>query len=282
LHKPAGHFSGAAFMTSKKKRPRGWLLDKQQIDDLLARSATQLSAQDYEGALRTCKRILRYLPKKDKVRAEALGMMGMAYAIQKKFEDSYQILSEAVQIDPDDSYLLFNRGLSARFTSRTGRSLRDFEKVDLMSKDSIIAGRIRNEIKIAKKVAYSEMALRGKDFTLDQLIEQQELFQHGNNLSGQGRWKEAEAAFRKSIEMGECLPQPWGNLGICLVMQNRFDEAEDAYRRALKIDPKYKRAKENLKSLDYWRKHPDEKPEYLISSPFQDVKTNITFYQEGK
>jgi Tfp pilus assembly protein PilF len=79
--------------------------------------------------------------------------------------------------------------------------------------------------------------------------------------------------------MGDCLPQPWGNLGICLVMQNRFDEAEAAYRRALKIDPKYKRAKENLESLDYWRKHPDEKPGYMITSPFQDVKTNITFFQ---
>ncbi|MBE3140161.1 MAG: tetratricopeptide repeat protein [Thermoplasmata archaeon] len=268
-------------MTRTQKQPKGWLVGKQLIDDLLAKSTAQLSAQDYEGAVRTCKRILRYLPKKDMVRAEALGMMGMAYAVQKKFEDSYQILSEAVEIAPEDSYLLFNRALSARFTSRTGQSLRDFERVALMDKDTIISGRIKDEIKIAEKVAYSEMAMRGKDFTLDQLIEQQELFQQGNNLSGQGKWKQAEAAFRKSIGMGDCLPQPWGNLGICLVMLNRFIEAEDAYRRALKINPKYKRAKENLESLDYWRKHPDEKPEYIITSPFQDVKTNIMFYQEG-
>ena len=269
-------------MTKRQKRPKGWLVGRQQIDDLLAKATAQLAAQDYDGAVHACKRILQYIPKKDMVRAETLGVIGMAYALQKKFEESYQTLSEAVQIDPDDSYLLFNRGLSARFTSRSGQSLRDFEQVAAMKKDNMIAGKIEDELEFARKIALSEMKMRGKDFRLDQLIEQQELFQHGNQLSGLGKWKEAEAAFRKSIEMGDCLPQPWGNLGICLAMQNRFGEAEDAYRHALKIDPKYERAKENLESLDYWRAHPNEKSAYKITSPFQDVKAGVTFYKEEK
>jgi lipoprotein NlpI len=269
-------------MTKHKKQPKGWLVGKKQVDDMLAKATAQISAQDYDGTVHTCKRILKYVPKRDKVSAEALGILGMAYALQKKFEESYQTLSEAVEIDPEDSYLLFNRGLSARFTSRTGQSLRDFEQVSVMKQDSMISGRIKEELGFARKIALSEMKLRGKNFTLEQLIEQQELFQRGNNLSGQGKWEEAEAAFRKSIEMGDCLPQPWGNLGISLVMQNRFDEAEDAYRHALKIDPKYERAKENLKTLNYWREHPDEKPGYKITTPFQDVKAGVTFYREGE
>lgn len=267
-------------MTKSQKRSKGWLVGKQQIDDLLAKASAQLADQDYDNAVRTCKRVVQYLPKKEKARAEALGMMGLAYALQKKFEESYQTLSEAVQIDPDDSYLLFNRGLAARFTSRIGLSLRDFEQVDKMKQDKMIAEKIKKELKVAKKIALSEIKLRGKGFTLDKLIEQQELFQLGNQLSGQGKWKEAETVFRKSIDMGDCLPQPWGNLGICLLMQNRFDEAEDAYRHALKIDPEYERAKENLENLDYWREHPDEKPLFTITSPFEGVKTDITFYHE--
>lgn len=269
-------------MTKAPRPPKGWLIGRQQIDDMLAKATSQLAAQDYDGVIRTGRRILRYIPQKDKVRAEALGMLGMAYALQKKFEESYQTFSEAVRIAPEDSYLLFNRGLSARFTSRTGQSLRDFEQVAVMKKDNMIAGRIEEALEFARKIAVSEMKMRSKDFTLDQLIEQQELFQRGNNFSGQGKWQEAEAAFRASIEMGDCLPQPWGNLGICLAMQNRFDEAEDAYRSALKIDPKYERAKENMRNLEYRRKHPDEIPEYRITSPFQDVKTNVTFYKEGE
>jgi tetratricopeptide (TPR) repeat protein len=267
-------------MSKTHKQPKGWLIGRQQIDDWLAKATDQLADQDYDGAVQTCKRILKYIPKNDKVYAEALGILGMAHALQKRFEESYQALSEAVRIDPENSYLLFNRGLSARFTSRTGQSLRDLERVQEMKMDSMISQRIDVELELARKVAFSEMRLRGEDFTLDQLIEQQELFQRGNQLSGKGKWKEAETAYRESIDMGDCLPQPWGNLGISLVMQNRFDEAEQAYRHALNIDPKYKLAIENLKSLDYWRAHPDEKPEYQITSPFKDVKTNITFYKE--
>jgi tetratricopeptide (TPR) repeat protein len=271
-----------ACMKKAQKQSRGWLVGKQQIDAMLEKAIGLLSAREYDSAIRTCKRILQYLPKKDKVRAETLGMIGMAYAMQKKFEHSYQTLSEAVRIDPEDARLWFNRGLTARFTSRSGQSLRDFEQAARMEKDNLVAERIETEIALSREFASSEMKLRGKDFSLDQLIEQQELFQRGNQLSEGGKWKEAEAAFRKSIEMGDCLPQPWGNLGICLVMQGRFDEAEDAYRRALIIDPGYELAKENLEGLDYWREHPDQKPMYMITSPFQDVKTNITFYQEGE
>lgn len=255
-------------MPKSQKKPKGWLVGKQQIVDLLHKASSQLAAQDYEGAVQSCKRIVLYVPKHDKVRADALGMMGLAYAIQKKFEESYQALSEAVQISPDDSHLLFNRGHSARLTSRTGQSLRDFENVRVMKQDAMIAKKIEPELEIARKIASSEMKLRSEDFSLDQLIEQQELFQRGNQLSKQGKWQEAEASLRKSIQMGDCLPQPWGNLGICLQMQNRFDEAQVAYEHALLIDPDYELVKLNLENLDYWRKHPDEKPVFTINSPF--------------
>jgi tetratricopeptide (TPR) repeat protein len=269
-------------MTKPQKLPKGWLVGKKQAEDMLSKATALLAAQDYDGAVSTCKRIFKYIPKKDRFYAEILGTMGMAYALQKKFEESYQTLSEAVRIAPEDSYLLYNRGLSARFTSRSGQSLRDFEQVATMKQDNMVASKIEEELAFARKIAEGEMQLRGIDFTLAQLIDQQELFQRGNQLSEQGKWTEAEEVFRKSIAMGDCLPQPWGNLGICLVMQGRYEEAEHAYKRALEIDPKYKHAKNNLATLEYWRQHPDERPEYMITSPFQDVKTNVTFYDQEK
>jgi len=90
-------------------------------------------------------------------------------------------------------------------------------------------------------------------------------------------WQEAEECFRKSIAMGDCLPQPQGNLGVCLTMQKRFDETEAAYKRALEIDPLYEQAKENLKNLAYQRAHPNEISHYDVTTPFQDAKTGITF-----
>ena len=108
---------------------------------------------------------------------------------------------------------------------------------------------MRRELKFAREVAERTLKLRGPNFTLEQLIEQEDLFQDGLQLMEAGEWQKAEQAFQASIAMGDCLPQPWGNLGISLMMQERYDEAEAALKRALVMDPKYTLAKNNLAAL---------------------------------
>jgi tetratricopeptide (TPR) repeat protein len=113
--------------------------------------------------------------------------------------------------------------------------------------------------------------LRGLDFTVDQLIEQEDFFQQGMKSMQTGKWNEAEQAFQASIAMGDCLPQPWGNLGICLLMQERYDEAEAALNRALVIDPTYSIAKNNLTLLAESRR--TGPPKIMgISDPFRNMK----------
>ncbi len=119
--------------------------------------------------------------------------------------------------------------------------------------------------------------MREAGFTIEQLVEQQALFQQGLLLSTQQKWMKAEACFREAIAMGDCLPQPWGNLGICLAAQKRFDEAEDAYKRALEIDPNYKNANALLENLVHYRAHPDIEFKYKVSSPFDGGKTSMIF-----
>lgn len=123
--------------------------------------------------------------------------------------------------------------------------------------------------------------MRGPNFTLDQLIEQEDLFQRALSLMEQGQWSEAEQAFKASIALGDCLPQPWGNLGICLIMQERYDEAEAALKHALVIDPKYTLAKRNLMMLPETRR--TGPPEMIeIKDPFKNskLKQSITFIEE--
>ena len=129
-------------------------------------------------------------------------------------------------------------------------------------------------------MAEDSRKLRGPDFTLNQLIEQEDHFQDGLQLMEAGQWQEAEQAFRASIAMGDCLPQPWGNLGISLMMQERYDEAEAALKRALVIDPKYTLAKQNLAALP--EIHRTGPPMVDIRDPFKSnkLKQSITFYRE--
>ena len=130
-------------------------------------------------------------------------------------------------------------------------------------------------------MAEQTLKLRGPDFTLDQLIEQEGLFQDGLQLTEAGEWKEAEQAFQASIAMDDCLPQPWGNLGISMMMQERYDEAEAALKRALVIDPQYTLAKNNLAALPEIRR--TGSPAIVdIKDPFKDskLKQSITFIKE--
>jgi tetratricopeptide (TPR) repeat protein len=125
------------------------------------------------------------------------------------------------------------------------------------------------------------MKMRGPNFTLDQLIEQEDHFQRGLELMQVGKWEEAGQAFQVAIAMGDCLPQPWGNLGMCFIMQERYDEAEAALKRALVIDPKYAVAKQNLAALPETRRKGPPKV-FGITDPFRSggLKQSITFIKE--
>ena len=91
------------------------------------------------------------------------------------------------------------------------------------------------------------------------------------------QWEEAEEIFVRVIEMGDCLPQPWGNLGISFVMQHRYDEAEAAYRRAMEIDTNYAIARSNLEMLPKIRQ--SGPPQSLrIAKPFESSEMNASIH----
>lgn len=95
------------------------------------------------------------------------------------------------------------------------------------------------------------------------------------------QWPQAEQAFRQVIAMGDCLPQPWSNLGMCLVMQQRYDEAEGALKRALEIDPDYQLARHNLALLAKTRRS-GPPSEMKVTHPFEghQLKKSITFRED--
>ncbi len=84
------------------------------------------------------------------------------------------------------------------------------------------------------------------------------------------RWRGEEGA--------TVLPQPWGNLGLCLMMQLQFDAAEAALQRALEIHPSYTIARQNPARLPKIGET-ELLPVMQISSPFEgrNVKRSLSF-----
>lgn len=252
-----------------------------QADRLFDLIGHQIFQGNYTEAVMNCERLLNYLPPHASMRADVLEQMGTALAMLQNFPQSYAAYTEALALNPTNAELWFNRGMASRFTSRFGRSLRDYERAKELNIRPELAKKLEGELEFAREMAEKTLKLRGPDFTLDQLIEQEDLFQDGLQLMEAGEWKEAEQAFQASITMGDCLPQPWGNLGISLMMQERYDAAEAALKRALVMDPHYTLAKSNLATLpEIRRTGPPARID--IRDPFKSpkLKQSITFLTE--
>ncbi|MGA7641212.1 MAG: tetratricopeptide repeat protein [Syntrophobacteraceae bacterium] len=61
--------------------------------------------------------------------------------------------------------------------------------------------------------------------------------QLGGLMQNLGRFQEAEAAYRKAIELDPSYTWAWVQLGGLTEKLERFQEAEDAYRKAIELDP---------------------------------------------
>jgi tetratricopeptide (TPR) repeat protein len=263
------------------KRKKGLSINITQADRLFDLVGQQIFRGDYTGAVTNCERLLKFLPLHSPLRADVLGQLGTAHAMLQNFAESYTVLTEALELAPNNAELWYNRGLASRFTSRFGRSLQDFERAAELNTISELSKRFNEELKFSRKAVKDSLKMRGPNFTLDQLIEQEDQFQRGLELMEASEWKEAEQAFQAVIAIGDCLPQPWGNLGMCFMMQARYDEAEAALKRALVIDPKYAIAKQNLAALPETRRTGPPKV-FGITEPFRNsgIKQSITFIKE--
>ena len=265
--------------TSKKKRSLS--TTSSQFDRAYALVEQHMVQGNYEEAVTECERLLSFLPKRAFQRVDVLAQLGTALIMLQDFLRGYGVLSEALELDPVSADLWYNRSGVCRHLSRFGQALKDAERAVALNKDRDLAKQMADNLKFSRELAEKSMAMRGPRFTLDQLIEQESLFHSGADLMEAGKFKEAEEAFRGAIGMGDCLPQPWGNLGICLMMQERYDEAEATLKHALEIDPEYAIAKNNLAALPKTRREGTPKI-FGVNEPFRNVKLkqSLTFFKK--
>ncbi len=228
--------------SKRSKQHQGGLAFPRLLERQVSRAQQQMLQGDFPGTIGTCEPLLTSLPRRSSLRAEALILLGLAHGMLHHYQESYDLFTEALTIDPTNAEVWYNRGLACRFTTRLGQAVRDFERAVALSRN--------NTSQLTRKFV-TEL-------------------------------QEAELAFRQVIEMGGGLPQYWGNLGVSLIMQTRYEEAEAALRRALEIDPHYTLARTNLEKLpDVRRAGGPLGIELRDLSQVQGIKQSIAFSEQG-
>src|SRR5260370_763222 len=200
--------------TPSAKKKHSFTTSVSQAEKQLALIQQQFFQKDYPEVVRECESLLSYLPQRSPQRVEVLIFLGNAHALLQNYPKSFQIFTEAIALEPQSYDLWFNRGQASLFTSRFGQAHKDFLRAKELDTKGELKKELERNLKLSRKAVEDSLKMRGPDFTLDQLVEQEELFQHGMDLAETGQWEKAEPHFRAAIAMGDCLPQPWGNLGI--------------------------------------------------------------------
>jgi Flp pilus assembly protein TadD len=247
-------------MSKKRKRKtiglrRGRAVDISTVERLIDQGMEYLLRNDdLLNAERAFKRALRLVPAGMSPRDVILYNLGTVYARGLRTEEAYQHFKAAIAVNDARPEYWFNLAMSCLHTLRLGRAQRALERcLNLPMNDELRRMAHKEFLSVREMVAY-ELSIRPEEFTIDQLIEQSDTFLSGYAAMEAKRWSKAADLFRRVIEMADVIPQPQGNLGLCMLMMGKYEEGERALRRALEIEPGYEFAQHNLKMLERMRR----------------------------
>ncbi|HLG64832.1 MAG TPA: tetratricopeptide repeat protein [Ktedonosporobacter sp.] len=243
----------------------------------------QMFMGDFVGCIRTCEPLLAPLPKRSHERLEVLMLLGLAHGMLQQYQQSYDIFSEAIALEPTFAESWYNRGLACHYLARPGEAVQNFERAVELSKDEPgeMARKFALQLEEGRRELQEAMLAHGTDITFEQYLEREEWFTQALRLVKQEQWHEAEGLFRQLTEMGSRIPSYWGNLGVCLLMQLRYEEAEAALKQALAVDPDYSIARDNLKKLPELRRSKRPVGHKLINPHREaEAKQSLTLYEK--
>ncbi len=268
-----------------QQRPSESYQIQARLIDRIQYAEQQLRGGDFAGCISTCEPLLHSLPKHSAMRLDVLGMMGLAHGMSQNYHESYAIFSEAISLDPTRAEFWHNHGLACYNLGRLAETVRDFERAVELTKNekNEMSRRFASQLRESRQELQKAMRAHGANTTLEQYTEREERFAQAVRLMKQEKWPEAELLLRQLTETGARVAAYWGNLGVCLTAQLRYDEAEEALKQSLAIDPDYPFARDNLKHLPAVRRSKELiKVQTINLAKGDDVKQSLALYNKNE
>jgi len=154
-------------------------------------------------------------------------------------------LMEAVRLEPGRAVYHENLGRAYRRKGMLKEADRELTEASRLAPDDaaiwIALGRVRVEEKDVDGAATAYATALKLD-----PIREDAAADLGGLLADAGRLPDAEAALTGAIENNAKSPVLWNNLGVVRVRQGRYEQAIEAFRKAIALDAGFEPAKTNL------------------------------------
>jgi tetratricopeptide (TPR) repeat protein len=165
---------------TKQRQRRPVQLQAQALRRLVNHAQYQMVQGDFAGVITTCEPFLGLLPRRSPMRVEVLALLGLAHGVLHHYQESYDLLTEALTIDPTNAELWYNHGLACQCLTRVGQYVRDFERaVELLKHDTgEMAHQATEALAKSRQCVAEAMQAYGEQISLDRYIERETLFMH--------------------------------------------------------------------------------------------------------
>lgn len=232
----------------------------------------------YLDSERLCLLLLQHYP----AHPEFNHVLALSYRAQGKLQDAELAIMRAASNSQDDPAILNSYGLIQMDLGNPSKASQIFAKILVNNPAKIAArtnlGHAQRMLNLTREAeaSYRE-ALRLDPNNTDALIQLALLLRSEKRLSelgfalsppskephpdpgillvqglialDQGRLQDAETAFRHAIKRQPKSALLWTNLGLSLSRQNKFEESQNAYEAAIEIDPRLVEVRINIADL---------------------------------
>ena len=219
---------------------------------------------------------------------EGMGVLGGCLRANGEMVESLEVLTKAIELNPDYAEALINRGLIRLSQENKPEALADLE----------LAHRLKPHIKQIWDLVVG-LKVEAQDYTdailllinMIEIVPEDEkrlatlalCYQYLENFDA------AIEAYDKSLAIKPNNADAYGNMGVTLQKQGKLEEAIEAYKRAIAINPSYANVYNNMGNALKEQGKPEEaieayKKALAIEPDNADVFNNmgVTLQEQGK
>lgn len=215
-----------------------WTVNVGEFDRLLDNAATLMEQGRVDEAGPLVAKALDAAPEESPMRAKAAWMLGTLYAMKKDWSNAYRLHSEAVRLDPTQPEYWFNLGLTCLNRNMVANAGIAWTRCMALGADAYMTRVVQESLPQLHRDARRHLAEQ-PHMTLATLAEHEVLYRQALDTLDRGDAATAHRMFLRCTELDPQHHRSWGNLGAALLALRQFEQADEAFAKALAIQPDY-------------------------------------------